>query len=135
MDLGPVRSGLATNLSTLPNLRVFDYMPDSVTPPVAVVGFPDEWSFDVAMNRGLDEMPNIPIYLLFGKASDRAAQELLSVYVAARGDASVKAAVEADKTLGGACDDLWVSKATDFRIYPVGSSEYLGCRFLVNIVG
>ena len=135
MDLTEVREGLAARLNNVSGLRVFSYVPDSASPPIAVVAFPESFEFDLAMNRGLDSFPIIPVLILVGRASDRASQALLATFVAASGPTSIKQAIEGDRTLGGACSDLRVTRVTDFKLYPIGATEYLGCRFEVQVIG
>lgn len=132
MNPTAVRAGLATALDTITNLRTFDNVPDSLAPPAAVVE-PVEVNFDYSMQRGLD---NYKAYVLVivGRMSERSASDRLDAYLASSGASSVKAAIEADKTLGGACSSLQVTDANP-RTVTVSGVEMLAYRFGVEIYG
>lgn len=127
-----VRTGLATAVDTISGLRVFDYVPDSLSPPAAVVE-PLEVSFHAAMQDGLT-MYRAYVLIILGRMSDRSSQDRLDAYVATTGSTSVKAAIEADKTLGGACSTLKVLGATP-RDLVVSGVDMIGYRFEVEIYG
>jgi hypothetical protein len=127
-----VRAGLATALDTITGLRVFDHVPDSLSPPAAVIE-PVEVLFDEAMVRGLDKYRAF-VLVVVGRMSERSASDRLDLYLAGSGASSVKAAIEADKTLGGACDTLQVTDANP-RAVTVSGVEMLSYRFGVDIYG
>ncbi len=133
MELFAVREGLKLALQEVEGLRVFDYVPDTVSPPAAIVEFPETWTFDKAMGRGLDEC-FIPVLILVSRATDRAGNRGIEDYLST-GHKSIKAAIEADKTLDGACASLRVTEARDFGNFTVGTTEHFGLRFVVHIVG
>lgn len=122
-----VRSGLATRLATIAGLRCFDYVPDGLAPPAAVVE-PLEINFDQSMNRGSDNYRAF-ILVIVGRMSERSANDSLDTYIPA-----VKSAIEADKTLGGACSTLQVTSALPREVV-VSGVDMLAYRFEVNIYG
>jgi hypothetical protein len=132
MNPTAVRAGLATALDTIAGLRVFDHVPDSLAPPAAVIE-PVEVVFDEAMVRGLDKYRAF-VLVIVGRMSERSASDRLDAYLAGSGASSVKAAIEADKTLGGACDTLQVIDANP-RTVTVSGVEMLSYRFGVDIYG
>jgi hypothetical protein len=132
MNPTAVRAGLATALDTIAGLRVFDHVPDSLAPPAAVIE-PVEVVFDEAMVRGLD-LYRAFVLVIVGRMSERSASDRLDAYLAGSGASSVKAAIEADKTLGGACDTLQVIDANP-RTVTVSGVEMLSYRFGVDIYG
>jgi hypothetical protein len=132
MNPTAVRAGLATSLDTIAGLRVFDHVPDSLAPPAAVIE-PVEVVFDEAMVRGLDKYRAF-VLVIVGRMSERSASDRLDAYLAGSGASSVKAAIEADKTLGGACDTLQVIDANP-RTVTVSGVEMLSYRFGVDIYG
>jgi hypothetical protein len=132
MNPTAVRAGLATALDTIAGLRVFDHVPDSLAPPAAVIE-PVEVVFDEAMVRGLD-LYRAFVLVIVGRMSERSASDRLDAYLAGSGGSSVKAAIEADKTLGGACDTLQVIDANP-RTVTVSGVEMLSYRFGVDIYG
>lgn len=127
-----VRSGLATALQQINNLRTFDYVPDSLAPPAAVVE-PVEITWDRAMQRGLDHY-KAWILVIVGRVDERAASLRLDNYLAGDGATSIKTALETDRTLGGACSTLEVTDALP-RSVVVSGVEMLAYRFGVDIYG
>lgn len=127
-----VRTGLGAALDTITGLRVFDYVPDSLSPPAAVVE-PLEVDYDEAMNRGLDFYRAF-ILVIVGRMSDRSSQDRLDAYVAGSGASSVKAALEANRTLGGACSTLQVTSARPREVV-VSGVNMIAYRFEVSIYG
>jgi hypothetical protein len=132
MNPTAVRAGLSTALDAIAGLRTFDNVPDSLSPPAAVVE-PVEVTFDLAMQRGLD-MYRAYVLVIVGRMSERSASDRLDAYLAGSGASSIKAAIEADKTLGGACDSLQVTEANP-RTVTVSGVEMLSYRFGVDIYG
>lgn len=132
MNPTSVRTGLSTALDTITGLRCFDYVPDSLSPPAAVVE-PIEIIYDEAMSRGLD-FYRCFILVIVGRMSDRSSQDRLDAYVAGSGASSVKAALEADKTLGGACSTLQVTTALP-RTIVVSGIDMIAYRFEVEVYG
>jgi hypothetical protein len=134
MDITAVREALAANLSTLLGTQVSAKMLANPTPPAAHV-FPAETQFDRAFGRGQD-FQILTVQVLVGTVMDEAAQDQLDAYLAGSGAQSVKAAVESDKTLGGACFDLRVVSATGYRrITQEGQPEVLVCEWSVEVNG
>ena len=127
-----VRTGLGAALDTITGLRVFDYVPDSLSPPAAVVE-PLEVDYDEAMQRGLDFYRAF-ILVIVGRMSDRSSQDRLDAYVAGSGASSVKAALESNRTLGGACSTLQVTSARPREVV-VSGVNMIAYRFEVSIYG
>lgn len=127
-----VRTGLGVALDTITGLRTFDYVPDSLSPPAAVVE-PVDIDYDEAMNRGLDTYRAF-ILVIVGRMSDRSSQDRLDAYLAGSGASSVKAALETDRTLGGACSTLEVTSARPREVV-VSGVNMIAYRFEVTIYG
>lgn len=108
MDLAAVREALAASLSSIAGLQESPYLLTNPTPPAAqiVIG---RINYDRAMHRGLDEW-NFIVRVFVALATDRGAQAKLDTFLQPSGPTSIKAALEADLTLGGLVDDLWVSQ-------------------------
>ena len=132
MNPTAVRQGLSTALDTITGLRCFDYVPDSLAPPAAVIE-PLEITFGVAMANGLDYYKGF-VLIIVGRMSDRSSQDRLDAYLASSGASSVVAAIEADRTLGGACSTLQVTEALP-RSVVVSGVEMTAYRFEVDIYG
>ena len=127
-----VRQGLTTALDTISGLRCFDYVPDSLAPPAAVVE-PLEITYHEAMQNGLTYYRAF-VLIIVGRMADRSSQDRLDAYLTTTGATSVKAALEADRTLGGACSTLAVTAALPRQVV-VSGVEMIGYRFEVDIYG
>jgi hypothetical protein len=127
-----VRTAIGVALDTIAGLRCFDYVPDSLAPPAAVVE-PLEIDYDEAMNKGL-EFYRAYILVIVGRMSDRSSQDRLDAYLTDTGASSVKAALEADRTLGGACATLQVASARPREVV-VSGVNMIAYRFEVRIYG
>jgi len=133
MDLAAVMDEVATRLATISGLRVTAHPPDEIQPPAAVVTYPDSYDFDQTYGRGSDRI-ELPVVVLVGKVSTRAARDKLSGYVNGSGASSVKAVLEADPHTYTAFHTLRVTKV-DFDVIAVGAVEYLTATFTLDIFG
>jgi len=127
-----VRDGLKTRLQTISGLRVFDLIPENPQPPAAVVGQLD-LNFDIDNARGLD-LATIEVFVLVQRFSERAGQDKLDAYLSGTGATSVKAAIEGDKTLGGACSTLRVLSA-EAGTYETAGIQLLSYRYRISVWG
>lgn len=127
-----VRDGLKTRLQTITGLRVYDLIPDNVTPPAAVVGQLD-FTFDINNARGLDQA-NCDVLVIVQRLSERVAQDKLDAFLAGSGAGSIKAAIEGDKTLGGAVNTLRVISA-EGGTYESAGALFLSYRYRLTIWG
>lgn len=126
-----LKAGLATRLATISGLRTTTDQPDTITPPIAIVNLASV-GYDVTSLRGLDTY-NFVISVIVGRVGERSAQRLLDSYVSSTGSASVKLAVELDKTLGGKCDTLRVSEMRNYGQIVIGEVTYLAAEFNVVV--
>lgn len=133
MNVGAVMDGLAEALAPLAGLRIFAYPPDSATPPAAIVSYPETFVFDFTMRRGSDQA-SFPVHVLVGRVSTRAARDELVEYMAGSGPRSVKAAIEADPTLGGRVDTVQVTTVAGVNL-EIGGIGYVAATFTVDVVG
>lgn len=127
-----VRDGLKTRLQTISGLRAYDLIPDTVTPPAAVVGQLD-FTFDIDNARGLDQA-QVDVLVIVQRFSERSGQDLLDAYLAGSGAGSIKAAIEGDRTLGGAVNTLRVTGA-EAGTYESQGVEFLSYRYRITIWG
>lgn len=133
LDLNAVMDGLGVRLATITGLRPFDYPADELTPPAAVVGLPTEVPYDNTKSRGQDRA-TFPVFVVVGGAFSRATRDALGPYLAGAGAQSIKAAIEGDRTLGGACATLHVHNArTDGSGITVNGVRYTGAIFEVEV--
>jgi len=127
-----VRKGLKKALQEIDGLRVFDLIPDTPQPPAAVVGQLD-LNFDINNARGLD-LATIEVFVLVQRFSERTGQDKLDYFLAGSGEGSIKEAIEADKTLGGACSTLRVLSA-EAGTYETAGVLMLSYRYRISVWG
>lgn len=132
MNPSQVRDGLKTRLQTITGLRVYDLIPEPVTPPCAVVGQLD-LTFDIDNARGLDQA-TVDIYVIVQRFSERAGQDKLDAYLAGSGASSIKTAIEGDRTLGGTVNTLRVTSAESGQ-YESQGNLFLSYRYRLTIWG
>jgi len=110
--LAQVRDGLETRLNTIDGLRVVAYVPDDVPGYPAAVIFPPV-NADYRMDFGLGSfIVEFTILLLVPSNVDRKQLDLYDL-LDRTGPASVFAAIEADKQLGGLQAQATVVSAAD----------------------
>lgn len=131
LSTAAVLDGLGARLATISGLRVKDYLADAVAPPTAVVAI-EAIAYDATMARGLDGGTFL-VHVLVAKASDRAARDNLDGYLASSGAKSVKAAIEADPTLGAAAQSTRVQSAA-VSVMTVAAIDYLAATFTVDVI-
>jgi hypothetical protein len=127
---------MKTALQTVSGLRVLDTLPDSANIPtngaLAVIGMLD-MTYDFTLNRGFDSA-TLSVLVIVGRMSESAAQNRLDGYLQSSGSSSIKAAIEADKTLSGAVQTLRVTQAVSGTI-TVANIDYLSYRYEVTLIG
>lgn len=132
MIISDIREGIKKNLSSIDGLRAYDLVPDVIVPPCVVVGQLD-FTFDLNNARGLDQA-NLDVFVIVQRFSERTGQNKLDKYLAGSGDHSIKAAIESDRTLGGACNTLRVTSA-ESGTYQTGDIDYLSYRYRLTVWG
>ena len=127
-----VKDGFKVRIETIPGLRAFDYQPDQVNPPFAFPTLNEIRYHQTGMGSGGVVM-DFTITIVVGRASERTAQDELDKYTAFSGAQSVRAAIEADRTLGGVCDDLIVGSSSNFTNLDANDTVYLTMDFNVTV--
>jgi hypothetical protein len=107
-----LRDAIQSTLATITGLRVHDTIPDVTNPP-AVVVYPTDADFNVAMGRGVDTW-SFSLYVLVSAAVTRTGQDALDAYVTGAGSSSIRAAVFANRSLGLSNVDAHVSRMTNY---------------------
>jgi len=131
-SLTNLRTGLATNLATISGLRSTATIPDNPTPPQAVV-IPQSISYDSSFGRGAFNTFEFVVTLLVGRVDARSSQNALDAYCASSGSASIKAAIESDRTLGSAASDCRVTGLRGIQPLTIGDVTYLTADFAVQV--
>jgi hypothetical protein len=131
-SLTDLREALASNLAAIDGLQESAYVLANPTPPAAEV-VPAPIEYDKAMGRGLDKWTFL-VRVLVGLTSDIGAQKRLDKMLASAGPDSVKAALETDPTLGGAADDLIVTRCSGYRTFKrEGGTLLLGAEWTTEV--
>lgn len=131
MKLLDVMAEIGTQLGTIDGLRVYDYPIDRVTPPAAIIAYPDDITYDATYGRGMDRM-TLPVLVVVGKANDRAARDNLVPYANSAGLRSVKQAVENGSYT--ALHTVRVMSAT-FDVVRIADIDLAAVQFDLDIVG
>ncbi len=133
MDLDLVCERLAAAAESVQGIAsVTPYVPDSVTVPCFYAG---EITQDFDQTYGGMVVVEIICRVLTTGAADAGGQSELRTFMKRSGPTSIKAALEADPTLGGACDDLHVRRVQGHRLYRVGEANYPGAEWVVRVIG
>jgi hypothetical protein len=128
-SISELRAGIKTNLATITGLRVSDFQPDNINPPVAIV-FPISVNYDETFARGMQTY-TFSVQVIVGRVSERSGQNSIDAYISSTGTKSIKLAIESNKTLGGKAFDLRVTDMRNYGELLVGEVNYLSAEFVV----
>lgn len=127
-----IRQGLADAVAAIDGLRTEATVPAQINPPVAIIGAPSI-EYDASFSRGADRYV-FEVSLFVSSASARASQNNLDAYLESEGTNSVKVAIEADPTLGGAAHTARVVSCTPAEEVNDGAAlTYLAVKFQVEV--
>lgn len=131
--MADLREALAGSLASLPGVQENAYVLGNPTPPAVEVE-PGLIEYDLAMHRGLDKWRFV-VRLFIATTTDIGVQKRLDEFMDPTGASSVKALLEADRTLGGACDFVQVLSCSGYRTYAAGRSGSisLGAEWTVQV--
>lgn len=132
MDVELIHERLAGAADAITGLRGYPSLPGSINPPAfAPVEVEMEYHQTFSSTGGL----TVATYTcgVYAPDSDEG-RKLLLPFLAPSGATSVLAALEADKTLGGACKTLVVQRVRGlYRLYEVGGTDYIGAMIDVKV--
>lgn len=131
MDLGAVMQAVSDRLDTISGLRCFAYPTADVSPPAAIVSYPESITYDVTYARGMDRM-SLPVVVVVGKVSDRTARDRLGAYCNGSGASSVKAVLESGTYT--AFDTIRV-ESVEFDVVEIAGTSYMAALFTLDIAG
>lgn len=131
--ISQVASGLQVRLATVPGLRSYSFQPEQLNPPFA---FPilQQVQYHGAMGGG-DVAMTWGITVVTGRWTDRTAHTLLDGFLSFSGASSIRAAIEADPTLGGVAGTLVVASAANITALTVADADFLQVQFSVTVHG
>ena len=129
-----VRAGLANALKVdgLNGVKIYEVVPEVLVAPCAYIG-QLSIDFDTANARGLDTA-DVDVVLIVSRTVEKSAQDKLDTWLAGTGTTSIKAILEADRTLGGAVSSLRVLSATPGEFENAGIN-YLAYRYRLKVYG
>lgn len=133
MTITDVMAGIETVLDTIDGLHASDVKPEQITPDAAIVGVPPISSYEEAFGRG-KAMLQPTITVLTSTGLDRSGQLRLARYLSLSGQWSIHAALEADRTLGGAAEDAQLVSFRPMGIEDVGRFGYFGGVFVMRVM-
>lgn len=136
MSMAAIRRGLGTALREIPGCHVHEsaFALSNPTPP-HLFAYLDRQPYDRTLQRGYDELYWTVVALVSLGGFDVGAQLLLDRLMAPAGDMSVKAALEADPTLGGACSTLRVEELDSWGPYRrENAGDALGAQWHVYML-
>lgn len=122
---------LQTALATIPGLRVVEYIPDSLNPPMAMVSL-NSVQYHNTFGIGSPQY-NFVVSVIVARSSDRIAQRRLSEFVAPTGAQSIKASIEKDITLCDTVQTCQVISAGEIISINVNDVIFLVVEFAVQV--
>jgi hypothetical protein len=143
LDLHAVRLGLAAAAENATGIkRTFPYVPNKISStdlPAAYVGFPDQVEYSTRFGKGAVRV-TIPVTIVVANIEADDGQEKLDAFLSnvapvdEEDPIGLQDAIQADRTLGGACSTLVVSQAVDARAIESGTTTYLAMDIDVVVV-
>jgi hypothetical protein len=133
-DIADIREAMATALSVIPSVQVSAYNPSNpVLPILFVLGHGEIDYGNLAFGRG-DTQWNLVIRGYVSTTLDLTSQQRLDRWLATEGDYSVKAAIEADPTLGGLADWTLVRRSNGSTLFKLSNTvSVFGTDFQVQV--
>jgi hypothetical protein len=131
VNLANVMQAVSDRLDTIAGLRCFGYPPGTVSPPAAIVSYPDHLTFDETYGRGMDRL-TLPVVVVVGRPTDRSTRDRLTAYCDGSGTSSVKAVLESGTYT--AFDVIRVT-GIEFDTVSIAAVDYLAAIFDLDIAG
>lgn len=129
MNIYDVRVALAAALTTAVK-RSYAFVAPKIEPPAALVSAgAGSYDDDFAGSMTVD----FSVLVLVSRADDRSAQKSLDAYITPTGTSSIKAAIEADRTLGGEVSSAAVTGWGEPQEVELAGVSYLAVEFMVEV--
>lgn len=114
------------------NIRSLPYLSDTFTPPVALVGI-REAAYHNAFGAFAQTTYTFDVLLILARGNDRAALTAMEGYMSNGGSLSIRAALEADQTVGGTGDSCICRHAGPPEAIAINGQPYTSCPFEVEV--
>lgn len=134
MNVQTVKAEISTLLATIAGLRAYAWGKGSGTPPMALVGWPEEVQYVGTYGRGQTRIPDLPVLVAIGKVSERAAATRLGAYLDEAGADSIPLKIESRAGSWTSCDVVTVTSAK-IMVITLGAVDYLAAEFHLDITG
>lgn len=134
MILADVMDDVARRLSVIEGLRAYEWPPDKVDPPAAVVSYPESMPVHGTYQRGGARM-TLPVVIVVGRYDARSTRDLLSAYVDSEGPQSVTRVLESrDFAAYTAFDSLQASEF-EFDVVTIAGVDHMAAMLDLDIIG
>jgi len=124
--------GLAAALEAIPAMRAWADQPDNITPPCAVVVLDGVPTYHGAQQGGLPTY-EFRVQVIVDNLDNKSAFTRLNGLMSYDGADSVRAAIEADKTLGNVVQTTRVDRAENIGQVEQGQVRYLAVDIIVTV--
>jgi hypothetical protein len=132
MDVLSVQQGLATASKTISGMHAFPTLPDAINQLPMFAPLELDLSYNQTFGGLVEVLFTCQVFVSRGDTDT--GRKALVGYLAESGSSSIKAALEADKTLGGTAKALIVERCRGAgRLYEVAGIDYLGAQFDVRV--
>jgi hypothetical protein len=136
MDPAAIRTALQTALANVSGLTAYTYWPDACQTLPAAMPVPGPGVYGETFDDQGSIVFEIHLLAAWAEGGFETGQQLLDAFLVDTGSTSVRAALEADCTLGGVVQDLRVRGWRDYhfshRMFPAGPPAW-GVVFPVEI--
>lgn len=133
MDLEEINQGLADAVSGISGLRSAPWLPAAVNDPPLFCPWDLDYVPHQSFANALTQM-NYTCVLLCSRGDQDAGRVQLAAFLPPTGAMSVKAALEADRTLGGVCKTLQVDRVHRVNaLIAIGGVDYYSAQFDLRV--
>jgi hypothetical protein len=133
MDINAIHQALADSVADITDLQGYPSLTGKIDPP-AFAPYEFEMDYNKAFRPGSLTAFVLTAGVFVGQGDTDTGRELLTSYLDPTSGTSIKAAVEADRTLGGTVKTVNVDRAYGvFRLYAIGGVDYLGALLDMRI--
>lgn len=132
-SVAAIADGLKARLATISGLRAYSYQPEQLNPPFAYPVLNGvTYHQTMAMGNAITQY-DWSVYVIVGRWVDRVAITNLDGFISPTGATSIRAALEGDLTLGGACQDLIVASSANISALEQEDAEFMQVSYSVTI--
>lgn len=132
-SVSAIADGLKARLATISGLRAYSYQPEQLNPPFAYPVLNGvTYHQTMGMGNAVTQY-DWSVYVVVGRWVDRVAITNLDGFISPTGATSIRAALEGDLTLGGACQDLIVASSANISALEQEDAEFMQVSYSVTI--